>query len=120
MNTNRLRTIWVGIFGSTVIYAVIAYTLFADAPQRLFADVFREPLVMILYGFAIASFFAGTIVWHVMKDRPPQLRMVASMAVFESGAIFGLLAAFMSHDWRLYVPPWILTLVGFRRTFPSD
>jgi membrane associated rhomboid family serine protease len=115
-----LRTIWLALSASTLIYAVMVYILFGQTPQRLFADVFREPLVMTLYALAIASFFAGTIIWNAMADRPPQLRMVTAMAVYESGAIFGLVAAFTSHDWRLYVPPWILTMVGFRRTFPSD
>ena len=29
-------------------------------------------------------------------------------------------AAFLQHDWRLYVPAWIASLIGFMREFPRD
>jgi cytochrome c biogenesis factor len=92
----------------------------ASKPHAPFDQSVRSQNTLILYGMAVATFFAGTIVWTAFRNRPLQLRMVASMAVFESSAIFGLVAAFTANDWRLYVPAWFVTLIGFMRCFPSD
>ena len=34
--------------------------------------------------------------------------------------IFGLLAAFLNQDWRLYLPAWAVALIGFMREWPSE
>jgi hypothetical protein len=34
--------------------------------------------------------------------------------------IFGLVAAFLTKDWRLYLFPWALAIVGFIRELPRE
>ena len=67
---------------------------------------------------ALFDFVLGWILPGTLKGRTSQERLVITMAIFESVAIFGLLAAFLTHDWRLYIGPWVLALVGFIRAFP--
>jgi F0F1-type ATP synthase membrane subunit c/vacuolar-type H+-ATPase subunit K len=115
-----LRMIWFALVISTVIYAVIVYMISASHPHAPFGDAVRSQMTLILYGLCVASFFAGNVAWSVMRNRPLQLRMVVSMAIFESGAVYGLIAAFLAYDWRLYLGPWLVALIGFARCFPSD
>jgi hypothetical protein len=44
--------------------------------------------------------------------------MIVAMAMFESCVIMGLIAAMLLKDWRLIIPTWIASLVGFMREFP--
>ena len=115
---SQQRIIWAAICFSTVIYLVILLTLHPEAPQTSL-DVASLPLfVKILYAMALFDFIVGWILPGRMADKPAQLRLVMTMAIFESVAIFGLLAAFMTQDWRLYLGPWALAIVGFIRSFP--
>ena len=115
-----LRLLWFALFMSTVIYAVVVYFVTMQHPHRPFGVSVRDPQTLILYGMAVASFFGGTIAWNAMATHPLQVRMITSMAIFESGAVFGLIAAFLANDWRLYLAPWMITLLGFLRCFPSE
>jgi len=115
-----LRMLWFALFMSTVIYAVVAYIATVQHPHLPFGVAVRDQRTLILYGMAVASFFAGTVAWNAMRTRPLQLRMVTSMAIFESAAVFGLVATFIANDWRIYLAPWLVTLMGFLRCFPSE
>jgi F0F1-type ATP synthase membrane subunit c/vacuolar-type H+-ATPase subunit K len=112
------RIIWSGIVVSTFIYALIVYVTVAPRTHGLMDDSLKTPLVIILYGLALAAFIAGLVTSHVMRDRPPRIRMIVTLAIYESCAIYGLVAAFITGDWRLYVAPWVLALIGFARMFP--
>ena len=112
------RIIWFAIFSSTVIYLVMAYWM-APVPPRPFEQSVRNMVTLVMYGMAVAVFIAAMVV-PSHKQSPPSQKMIMALAMFESCAIFGLLAAFMQHDWRLYVPTWIVALIGFMREFPSN
>jgi hypothetical protein len=116
MDTRRI--LWFAIVMSTVIYAVIAFTI-AGSPQRSFEENVKQPMTLGLYAAAFSMFVAGLVFSSVSKA-PPQTAMIITLAIFESCAIFGLLAAFLSSDWRLYIPAWIVALIGFIRQFPSS
>jgi hypothetical protein len=112
------RVIWAAIFFSTVIYLVILLALDPEAPQTSLDIASLPQIVKILYAVALFDFIVGWILPGRLTDKPSQQRLVLAMAIFESVAIFGLLAAFMTHDWRLYLGPWALAIVGFIRSFP--
>ena len=120
VSLQQLRILWFALFMSTVIYALVVYLISAQHPVKPLDENLGRPFTLICYALAIGSFIAGTILWNVMRTRPLQLRMVASMAVFEAGAVFGLVAAFLTYDWRVYVPAWVLCLMGFARCFPGE
>jgi len=114
-----LRVIWAAIAFSTVIYAVILLALPASRSTASFDQNFRSQIVVILYVLVGLQFIAATAYSIVARNRPQQLRLVVSLALYEACAIYGLVAAFINHDWRLYLAPWAVALIGFIRVFPA-
>jgi hypothetical protein len=112
------KLIWFAIAFSTVIYAVMAYTIASQPPQS-FDESVRNPIVMVVYGLAVLSFVAGLAIPALLRRAPAQTRMIVTLAVFESCAVFGLIGAFISRDWRVYLPAWALAVIGFMRAWPS-
>ena len=113
-------TIWFAIVMSTIIYAVIAYQLTTTGERTEIHERSRETIVPVLYGVALASFLgAWFVVPRVVKGNP-QTKMIVAMAVFESAAILGLVGAILAKDWRIYLLPWGLALIGFIRELPRD
>ncbi len=109
------KVVWFAIFFSTVIYAVVAFTI-AGNPQGSFEDSLRNPIVLFAYVAALGAFFAAMI---VPRFAPPRSRMIVALAVAESSAVLGLVAAFVGEDYRLYFAPWALAVIGFLRVWPG-
>ena len=116
---SQQRIIWFAIVFSTVIYAVIAYVM-APVPPRPFQESLRSAITLLMYAAAFIDFIAALLMPGRLPQNPPHKKMILAMAMFESCAILGLLAAFLQQDWRLYVPAWIAALIGFVREFPRD
>ncbi|HYH05472.1 MAG TPA: hypothetical protein VEK11_00285 [Thermoanaerobaculia bacterium] len=116
---NPDKVLWSAIAFSTVLYAFIAWTI-APNPEQSFEASARAPITMALYGAALATFVAAKLVRGAMRNSPARVRMVVGLAMNEACAIFGLVAAILQHDWRLYLPAWALALAGFLRYWPSD
>lgn len=113
---NPRLVIWFAIAFSTVLYLVLAITLGGEPGD--FEQAARSSYVPVLYGLALACFlFAWFVVPRVVKSSA-QVRMIAAMAMFEGAAVFGLLAAFLTKDWRIYLAPWALAIFGFIRELP--
>ena len=114
------KMIWFSILMSTFIYAVMVYSLSRGWPQPgPFEPSVRRPMVLGLYAAAVAMFVAALLVPPRLISQPHS-RFVTTLALFESCAIFGLLTAFLTQDWRLYVAPWALSLIGIVRNYPSE
>ncbi len=111
------KVIWAAMVFSTLIYAGMAYTILRERPTS-FDDAVQQPYTLVLYAFALAAFVAGFVMPRLMRA-PAKLKMVIALAIFESCAIFGLMAAFLAHDWRLFIPAWIVSLIGMMRVYPS-
>ena len=113
------KIIWFAIVLASFIYAVIIWTLAKNWPQPgPFDQAVREPLVLGLYFVAVTTFVAAIVVPRLMSAKAP--KYIMSLALFESVVIYGLLAAFIRRDWHLFVPTWILGLIGFATKWPSD
>lgn len=111
---------WGALAFSTVIYAMILIFL-AKMPRRFesFDAAFRSPFVIAVYIMAACSFLLG-LVWPMfVKTAVPRVNMIIRLTFFEGCAIFGLMAAFVAGDWRLYVAPWAVALLGFALEFPT-
>jgi hypothetical protein len=115
---NPRRTIWIAIVFSTVIYFVLGFSM--SRPPGEFERLARGQYVPIFYGMAVAMFLFGTFVVPRIIRSSEQARMIAALAVFESCAIFGLLATVFMKDWRYYLGPWALAIIGFVRELPRD
>ena len=114
------RLIWFAMLVSTAIYAVILYLL-AGHPTASFDAHFRDPLIVILYVLAVGTFFLATIFPNAfMKEAQPRQRLIVALALYESAAVYGLVASFFKLDWRLYFAPWAIAILGFIRVFPTS
>jgi F0F1-type ATP synthase membrane subunit c/vacuolar-type H+-ATPase subunit K len=113
------RILWFAIACSTVLYAVVAYSI-SPAPNRTYEAAVKNPLVLVMYLAALSAFAAGNIVPAILKGAPARTRMILALAIFESCAIFGLVASLLLQDWRLYLGPWALAAIGFLRVWPSE
>jgi hypothetical protein len=114
---SQQRIIWFAIVMSTAIYLVVALQLGPDASGPFDVSAGRSP-VPILYGVALAVFLFGWFVAPRVVRSNAQTKMIVCLAIFEACAIFGLLAALLVRDWRLYLAPWALALTGFIRELP--
>ena len=113
------RIIWFAIAFTTVMYAVVAY-ITAPAPAQPYDAALRNPIVLILYCIALMTFAAGFIVPKtLLRNAPARTRMILGLALFESCAIYGLVGAFIAHDWRIYLAPWAIAVIGFLTVFPG-
>lgn len=111
------QVIWVGLVVASCIYGVIDYIVIGPHFHlQTFEDELRSPLVLGLYGAALLTFLGAFRLTAVRK----QPVFVARLALFEACAIFGLVAAFATNDWRLFLPTWALAMVGFLQTLPPS
>ena len=112
------RIIWFAIVFSSVIYLVIAFMIAPDTSGGFDEVASRQP-IPILYAAALGVFlFAWFVARKIVRAKDPKTRLIVSLALFESCAIMGLVAAMVGKDWRLYLAPWVLALIGFIGEFP--
>lgn len=116
MTTDKI--LWGAMVVSTFIYAAMIYMI-APNPERSFEASARQQMTLVVYCMALAAFAASNFVPKLMRG-PARLKMIVGAALAESCAIFGLVGAFVAHDWRIFVPTWILSLIGMWRVYPGD
>jgi hypothetical protein len=108
----NLQIIYIAIVMSTLIYAVVAWaTTHSIVPGKSLGDELRDPLTIGLYSASAGTFLAAMIV------RSRKL-LIVRWVMLEVGCICGLVAAMVHGDWRLYIAPWALALVGFITLYP--
>ena len=113
------KVVWFAIVLASFIYAVIVWTLAKKWPQPgPFDEAVRHQIVLMLYVIAVVTFVMALFIPRTMSANAP--KYIVSLALFESVVIYGLLAAFIRQDWRLFVPTWILGLIGFFTKWPSE
>lgn len=109
----NLQLVYFGILMSTLIYAIVAWaTTKSVTPAHALGDELRNPTTIALYSVAAGSFLAAMII------RSRRL-LIARWAMLEAACICGLIAALLLGDWRMYVGPWVLALVGFASLYPK-
>lgn len=136
-----VRIIWLAIFASILIYALITFMTLRQPSPAPFESAFSNPLVLGFHLAGVGLFFAAFVVSSVvLRDgatpspsytpvASPEtvnvtVRMrkglIARWALIESVAIFGLVVAFMSQDARLFLPLFALSVAGMLASYPSD
>jgi hypothetical protein len=114
------RVIWLAIFMSTLIYLLVVFLIAQKNSGVPYDAAVRGTEVLVLYAIALVSFLLGNFPPEQVRKQPPRFRMITRLAIFESCAVYGVVAAFMHEDWRLYLAPWALAIIGFVRVFPSN
>lgn len=116
---NQQKIIWGAIVFSSFIYVLLAYMTAPD-PRQAFSDSVAATMTLALYGAAFACFLIAMVIPSLFVQSPQRMKMIVALAMFEACAIMGLGAAIIQHDWRLVLPAWVASLVGFMREFPRD
>jgi hypothetical protein len=135
------RLIWVALVLCVLIYGVIAamVTGETDSPVASADDLFLDPAVLVLAMVAVADFLFALLVpkflfrsvgTGVATPLSPSAELTLSQrllgifvvqwALMESVAIFGLVAAFLFQDLRLFVAFGALSILGLVLTFPGE
>jgi hypothetical protein len=108
----NLQIIYLAIVMSTLIYAVVAWAATrAITPGKSLGDELQTPVTIAMYSVAAGTFLAAMII-------RARKMLIVRWAMLEAGCICGLTAALMHGDWRLYIAPWTLALVGFISLYP--
>lgn len=116
---NQQKIVWMALVMSSIIYVGIAYSL-APNPVLTFPESVAQSTALMVYGIAFVVFIMAMVVPSMLVSAPPRTRMLIAMAMFEACAIFGLIGAVLLKDWRIIVPAWIASMVGFLREYPRD
>ena len=108
----RLGIIYFALITSTFIYAGIVWVLFGRrAPMGTIEEELHRPVIFVLMLLSLATFTATFAL--------ARLPWITRWAIIEMSTLYGLIAAFIAHDWRLFVIGWVLSLIGFALAFPS-
>ena len=116
---NKQRIIWLAIASSTILYAVAAYLVVGESETSL-GNLLKQPIVIASYAAGVMMLFAAPVIAGSVGRKNRDAGLVVMLALYESIAIFGLLAAFLVHDWRVYPPAWAIAAIGFLRSYPSN
>ena len=118
--TMKRRIIWVAILTSTLIYGFILYIVTKPYPQAPLADVLKQPIVLALYVVGLGTYIASFVVSTIIEQRgKADVAFIVRLALLEAVTIYGTVAAFIMHDWRVFIPPFVLTFIGLARVFPQ-
>ena len=121
MRDRTLPIIYAALLGSIAIYGVLAYIMTRGGSGLPFAELLKLPFVIPLYVMAAISYPAAFFLSGIMAQDGKPLRTVyiARWSVLESIVIYGLLAAILNHDVRLFLLPVALALLGFAKSYPT-
>jgi len=109
----NLQLVYFGILMSTLIYAIVAWaTTKPITPAHSLIDELRNPTTIALYAVAAGSFLAALII----RSRP---LLIARWMMLEAACICALIAALLLGDWRLYIGPWAVAVLGFIALYPK-
>lgn len=125
---------WFALLMSIVIYLFLAWFTVAPKTTGSLEDALGNPVVLLLWGAAVLAFLGGFAIKGFFAPREPEFPQatvsttprpavapwrIMQWAIFESAAIFGLIAAFISQVWTAVLPPVALAIAGFVMTFPG-
>jgi hypothetical protein len=137
-----VRVIWFVLLMSIVIYGVIAWMVVGSVPEGPFAEAIADPLVIGFYAGGVGAFVMAFIMSSAVHRRtamrgaprppaspagemltvPPRTRvaLVVRWSLIEACAVFGLVAAFLESDPRLFLPLGALAIAGMLLNYPTD
>ena len=105
---------------SVALYGVIAYVM-APVGEQPFDAAFSNPIILALRIAGIGMFAMSFILSSILMKRSANVRgaMLIRWAMIESAAVFGLLAAFIGNDVRLFIPLGARAIAGMLIAYPK-
>lgn len=116
------RIIWAALLASIFIYILIVFMVGQRNAAQPFSEALRHQMVLPLYGIGAVTFGMGFFMRNLFRERgrPSRLYNIIGWALFEATTIYGVVLAMIAFDWRLIIPPAMLTILGFVVTFPRN
>ena len=138
-----VRVIWFALLMSVVIYGVVAWVAVGSVPDGSFEEALANPTVIGLYAAGLGAFVMSFIISSAVHRRtamrgsapgpsasptgevltvPPRTRvaLIVRWSMIEMSALFGLVAAFLTRDPRVFLPMGLLAVAGMLLNYPSD
>ena len=114
----QLKLIWLALLMSIVLYGVIAFVI-VPVGEQSFDAAFADPVILVLHlaglGMLAMSFAAASV---FRKRSNLRTASIIRWAMIESAAVFGLLAAFLGQDVRVFLPLGALAVAGMVLAYP--
>ena len=109
---SSLALIRIGLIVATFGYAFVVWAM----PSTHTGHAVSTPIVigtyvMVLPMLALAFYF-GRLARN-SADALLRMRRILQWLAFEGITILGVLASVIGGDWRLFVPLWVVSLIGF-------
>ncbi len=108
------RILWFAILLSTLVYAVLAVVL-SHGPTMPARALVTDPqdlaVTIVATVLFVTAFWAGSR----FKDARGYFAM---LALLESACVAGLVGALKSGDWRVFVVPFCLSMIGMIYAYP--
>lgn len=116
------RIIWSALLASIFIYIMVAFMTAQRNAAQPFADALHHQMVLPLYAIGAVTAVLAFFMRARFRSRgaPRRLYNVVTWALLEATTIYGLVLAMIAADWRLLIPPAMLTILGFVVTFPQE
>jgi amino acid permease len=112
------RTIWLAILISTFVYIIVLLTAVPHTPRGPVAALETDPgaiaVIVIAAALFATAFWAGAII----RPRDADRAFFVTLALLDSVCVVGLVGAFRAGDWRIFVLPWLLSIVGLIGVYP--
>ena len=104
------KLVYFALILSTFIYCLVVWVVMhAQAPMGTLEQEFHQPIVFVLMLLSLSAFVVSLSLRNA----------ITRWAFCESCCIYGIVAAFVAHDWRLFAMGWVLSLVAFVLARPA-
>ena len=116
MRENAKRTLWYAIFFTTLVYAALAFIVAHrhSTPAMSLASPNDIAVIVVAALLFTISFGVGP----VLKVRDVARGYFVTLALLETVCLVGLVGAFRTGDWRVFVAPWCLSMIGMIYAYP--
>ena len=116
------RIIWAALLASIFIYILIVFMVAQRNAGQPFSEALHHQMVLPLYAIGAVTFGMAFFMRNFFRERgrPSRVYNIIGWALFEATTIYGVVLAFIAFDWRLVIPPAMLTILGFAVTFPQE
>jgi FtsH-binding integral membrane protein len=116
------RIIWSALLATIFIYIGVAYMIAQRNAAQPFSESLRHQMVLPLYAIGAVTAVIAFFMRARFRERgaPSRLYNIITWALLEATTIYGLVLAIIAFDWRLLIPPAMVTILGFVVTFPRE
>ena len=119
----QIRIIWFALLTSIVVYFVVAFVAIPTPVDEPFQAGFSDMVTVVLYFVAAVTFALAFVIPSMIARREPspertRLAFILRWAMIEATAIYGLIAAFLRQNPRLFIPLGVLAVAGMLISYP--